>query len=311
MLGSMENSISNSQKKKGLFSVALEWVSTPMARRGPADSLFEEAFGKMDCFEQIIYYSSLVDWLTETPIARLEYSLNQEFVGEFRSGSFLDSWVQCLIEVELPGHRLRLNNLPVNLHNYLVRKANNPEKPTFVLEPTRPSVPSYRIALSSPTEFEHCFVVVNYALERAHRQNYAQVLQKWSIPIPEERLLLNSFSDCLGRNSTHTYRPPKQILALSDIEQEVSEIRHEGSEHGEGAGLGVLEVFQRMMPGYDLDILTADDSKAFKVLNESSKFKLYQSVFNSKLIKLSITLKYPKAFVAEVLSIPKELEWNR
>jgi hypothetical protein len=46
----MENSISNTQKKKGILSTALEWVSTPAAKKGPVDALFTEAFSKMDCF---------------------------------------------------------------------------------------------------------------------------------------------------------------------------------------------------------------------------------------------------------------------
>lgn len=57
----LEASIAAATKKKGLLGTALEWViGSP---KKTSEEYFEDAVGKLDVFERIIYYCWLVDWL--------------------------------------------------------------------------------------------------------------------------------------------------------------------------------------------------------------------------------------------------------
>lgn len=128
----LESLIESGGKKKGLISSALSWVIGNDKKSG--EDRIEEAFSKLDVFERIVYYCWVVDWLSGKINTDAPLSGKMSWTGLFRSTGFLERLVDCTIEAE-PTGRLLLNNLPLNLQCYLVRKSRSTEELGIVFEP--------------------------------------------------------------------------------------------------------------------------------------------------------------------------------
>lgn len=67
LINLMESSIAQNQSKKGIINSALEWISNvPFGKDAMRTDLFQDAFNRLDLYEQIIYYASFIDWLSNT-----------------------------------------------------------------------------------------------------------------------------------------------------------------------------------------------------------------------------------------------------
>lgn len=71
----MECSIAQNQRKKGIIDSAIEWMSTVQFGKDVVKTdLFQEAFHKLDLYEQIIYYSSFIDGLSNSNVKKNQSS---------------------------------------------------------------------------------------------------------------------------------------------------------------------------------------------------------------------------------------------